>query len=75
VAAVERIIGPVIAAVQARSYVAACAPGVGTVPGGRASYNRDLCPPDPSMEAERLNQLDTTLAGLRARLAELRRYL
>jgi hypothetical protein len=31
--------------------------------------------PGTSMEAERLNQIEATVAGLRGRLAELRRYL
>lgn len=31
--------------------------------------------PEPAMEAERLNQLETTLASLHTRLSELRRFL
>jgi hypothetical protein len=41
----------------------------------RPSYNRSLLTSRLSMEAERLNQIEGTVADLRGRLAELRRYL
>jgi hypothetical protein len=41
-----------------------------------AAYNRALRQPRaPTMEAEQLNQIETTLAALRDREAQLRRYL
>jgi hypothetical protein len=42
---------------------------------GSSSYNHVLSTSRCSMEAERLNQIEGTIADLRGRLAELRRYL
>ena len=39
------------------------------------SYNAGVFESGTSMEAERLNQIEGTVADLRGRLAELRRYL
>jgi hypothetical protein len=52
-----------------------CNPPVRTSCGTRSSYNPQLSTSRPSMEAERLNQIEGTVADLRGRLAELRRYL
>jgi hypothetical protein len=83
VAAVDAIIGARTSERGQRRGRAADGGGVRILLGGptalprqpaRASYNPAFLD-GKNMEAERLNQIEGTIADLRGRLAELRRYL